>query len=70
MAEYPVATGTVLLLHGLMGGWDEFVILAAGVLLAVVVVKWTSRSSQEEDEGDDDILGASDGVSEKHPEQS
>jgi hypothetical protein len=68
MVDAPMAPGTLLLLHGLMGGWDELIILAAGVLLAVVVVKWTSRSSHDEDE--DELLNTADGVNEKQPEQS
>jgi hypothetical protein len=32
-------------------------------------VKWTSRSSRDDDEQDDEIVSASDGVSEKPTEQ-
>jgi hypothetical protein len=59
----------ILLLHGLAGGWDELIVLAAGILLAIFVVKWTSRSSHDDDEQDDEIVSASDGVSEKPTEQ-
>ena len=62
-------TPSILWLHGLAGGWDELIVLAAGILLAVFVVKWTSRSSRNDDEQDDEILSASDGVSEKPTEQ-
>ena len=67
MVDLPVPTG-LLLLHGVMGGWDELIILAAGVLLAVVVVKWTSRSSPDDD--DEETLDTAERVNEKQPEQS
>ena len=62
-------TPSILLLHGLAGGWDELIVLAAGVLLAIFVVKWTSRSSRDDDEQDNEIVSATDGVSEKPTEQ-
>jgi hypothetical protein len=62
--------GPVLLLHGEAGGWDELIVLAAGIILAVVVVKWTGRSARDEDDEDDEVMSPSDGVSEKPTEQS
>ena len=69
MIDISIARGPLLLLHGLMGGWDELIILAVGVLLAIFVVKWTSRSSQDED-ADDEMLGTVEGVDEKRTEHS
>jgi hypothetical protein len=67
MADVPALSGTLLLLHGMAGGWDELIILAAGVLLAVVVVKWTSRSSHD---NDDEEIGSADQVNDKQAEQT
>jgi hypothetical protein len=60
--------GPVLLLHGVTGGWDELIVLAAGIVLAIFVVKWTSRSARDEDDEEDGA--ASDAVSEKPTEHS
>ena len=46
----------VLLLHGETGGWDELIILVAGVVLAVVVVKMTRRAPATDI--DDDEVGS------------
>jgi len=67
MVELPIASGTVLLLHGIAGGWDELIVLALGIILAVFIVKRTSRSSDDEND-DDDAMSPADGASEKSSE--
>ncbi|MFN0072048.1 MAG: hypothetical protein ACKVVP_11235 [Chloroflexota bacterium] len=69
MLDTPLNAGGLLLLHGVTGGWDELILLAAGVLLAVFVVKRTNRSAATE-ASDEDAQSPIDATREKLREQS
>lgn len=53
-----VLTPTLLLLHE--GGWDEVLMVAAGLVVAYVVIAWTGRRSRDGDEEDDGEADARD----------
>ena len=48
-----------LLLHE--GGWDEMIMVAAGLVVAYLVIMWTGRRSRYGDEDDDDSESEGDG---------
>jgi hypothetical protein len=59
----------ILLLHE--GGWDEVLMVAAGLIVAYVVIVWTGRRRQDEDEdelyGDENLPDSSSGASGDQP---
>ena len=44
----------LLLLHGAAGGWDEVILVAAGLGVAYLVIVWTGRRSPESDDEADE----------------
>jgi hypothetical protein len=54
-----ILPGLALLLHE--GGWDEVLMVAAGLGIAYLVIVWTGRRNQDEDEeGDEDDVPEAD----------
>lgn len=53
MMPAAVSHPLVLLLHD--GGWDEVIMVAAGLLVAYLVIVWTGRRKSDEDD-DLDLL--------------
>jgi hypothetical protein len=51
----------LLLLHE--GGWDEVIMVAAGLLMAYLVIVWTGRKTRDDDVDLDEDLDLDDGVS-------
>ncbi len=49
-AQLPVSA--LLALRGVFGGWDELIVLIAGVIVAIAVAHVTQRTAFRDDEDD------------------
>ena len=47
------STMNLALLHA--GGWDEMLMVGAGLVIAWLIITWTGRSRDDADDEDDDL---------------
>ncbi len=60
----------VVLLHGTVGGWDEFAIAIAAFVVLWVAVKLAGRKPASEDDADDELAAHADSHPPTDPTQS